>query len=77
MQTPTDMPALNLADVVWPNLECTASGRSGVHSHQERRFICHACKQTFAATIGSPLFGLKTSQWGVLLVLMLLAYGCP
>lgn len=77
MQTPTDILALNPAQAVCPNLACTASGRIGVHSHQERRFICHACKQTFAATTGSPLFGLKTPQWVVLLVLTLLAYGCP
>jgi transposase-like protein len=77
MTTITDMPALCPAEVVCPNLECTASGRIGVHSHQERRYICHACKTTCAATSGSPLFGLKTPQWVVLIGLTLLAYGCP
>jgi transposase-like protein len=77
MTTITDMPALCPAEVVCPNLACPASGRIGIHSHQERRYICHACKTTFAATTGSPLFGLKTAQWVVLIVLTLVAYGCP
>jgi transposase-like protein len=63
--------------VVCPNSECGASGRIGVHSHKERRYICHACKRTFAETTGTPLYGLKHPLWMVLLVLCLLAYGCP
>jgi len=77
MTTITDMPALCPAEGVCPNLECPASGRMGVHAHQERRYICHACKTTFAAPTASPLFGLKTPQWVVLIVLTLLVYGCP
>jgi transposase-like protein len=77
MTTITEMPTLCPAQAVCPNPDCTASGRIGIHSHQERRYICHACKTTFAATTGSPLFGLKTPQWVVLIVLTLLAYGCP
>jgi transposase-like protein len=72
--TPTPMrPEL----VVCPKSDCGASGRIGVHSHQERRYICHACKRTFADTTGTMLYGLKHPIWLVLVVLTLLAYGCP
>ncbi|GAB4447742.1 MAG: IS1-like element ISMac25 family transposase [Chloroflexi bacterium OHK40] len=77
MTSTTDLPALCPAQVVCPNPVCTASGRIGVHSHVERRYICHGCGKTFAATTGSPLYGLKHATDLVLLVLTLLAYGCP
>jgi len=63
--------------VVCPNSACDASGRIGVHSHKERRYICHGCKRTFAATTGTPLYRLKQPLDLVLLVVTLLAYGCP
>ena len=75
MTNTPDLPALCPAQAVCPNPACTASGRIGVHAQRERRYICHGCKQTFTATTGSPLYGLKTPQWVVLLVLTLLAYG--
>ena len=63
--------------VVCPNSTCGASGRCGVHSIKERRYKCHACGTTFAETTGTPLFGLKHPLWLVLLILALLAHGCP
>ena len=63
--------------VVCPNCACDASGRIGVHSRKERRYICHACGKTFAETSGTPLFGLKHPPWLVGVVLALLACGCP
>jgi transposase-like protein len=63
--------------VVCPNFACDATGRIGVHSHKERRYICHACGKTFAETHATPLFGLKYPLWIVVLVLALLARGCP
>ncbi len=63
--------------VVCPNSACGASGRSGVHSIKARRYKCHACGTTFAETTGTPLFGLKHPLWLVLLILALLAHGCP
>ena len=56
---------------------CGASERIGIHSHQERRYICHSCGQTFAETKGTPLYGLKYPLWQVVIVLTLLAFGCP
>jgi len=63
--------------VICPNPECGASGRIGVHSHRERRYICHACKRTFAETTGTLLYGLKHPLWLVVTVLTVLAHGCP
>jgi transposase-like protein len=77
MTNTLDMPTLCPALAVCPNTDCSTSGRIAIHSHKERRYICHACKTTFAATTGSPLFGLKKPLWVVYLVLTLLAYGCP
>lgn len=62
---------------VCPNSACGASDRIGVHSVLERRYKCHACGKTFAETRGTPLYGLKRPLWMVLLVLALLAGGCP
>jgi transposase-like protein len=60
-----------------PNSACGTSTRIGVHSHKERRYICHACKRTFADTSGTLLYRLKQPLDLVVLVLTLLAYGCP
>lgn len=62
---------------VCPKPECGASGRIGVHSHTKRQYICHACKKTFAETTGTLLYDLKLPAWLVVLVLTLLAHGCP
>jgi transposase-like protein len=56
---------------------CGEKERIGLHSHKERRCICHACGSTFAETQGTPLYRLKYPIWVVILVLTLLAYGCP
>jgi len=63
--------------VVCPKSDCGASDRIGIHSHQERRNICHTCDRTFAETTGTLLYGLKHPIWLVLIVLTLLAHGCP
>jgi transposase-like protein len=56
---------------------CQQPGRIGVHNSAERRYMCHACKRTFTETKGTPLHDLKYPIWVVVLVLTLLAYGCP
>jgi transposase-like protein len=64
-------------EVVCPKSDCGASDCIGVHSHKERRYICHTCHRTFAETTGSLLYGRKHPIKLVLVVLSLLAYGCP
>jgi len=63
--------------VVCPKSDCGASDHIGIHSHKERRYICHTCHRTFAETTGTMLYGRKHPIWVVLVVLSLLAYGCP
>lgn len=63
--------------VVCPDCGEKSNGRIGVHSQKERRYKCHGCGKTFSDSYGTPLYGLKTPQWVVTLVLSLLAYGCP
>jgi transposase-like protein len=67
------LPPLRPELVVCPNSACDATGRIGVHSHTERRYICHGCKRTFAETTGTLFSRLKHPLWLVLGVLNLLA----
>jgi transposase-like protein len=75
--TNTLLPPLRPELIVCPNPACGASGRIGIHSHTHRRYKCHACGTTFADTVGTPLYGLKSPLWVVRIVLTLLAFGCP
>ena len=65
-----------------PNQHCPARGQTGqgnigIHSQKEQRFICHACHQTFSARKGTVFYRLRTSAETVVLVVTLLAHGCP
>jgi transposase-like protein len=64
------------------NRACRAYGRKGeghvvIHSRAERRYRCKRCRQTFAETVGTALHRLRTARDAVVLVVTLLAYGCP
>jgi transposase-like protein len=64
------------------NRACRAYGRKGeghvvIHSRAERRYQCKRCRRTFAETVGTALHRLRTGQAEVVLVVTLLAYGCP
>src|SRR3989449_10537307 len=68
--------------VFCPNLACPARGQTGqgnihIHSQKEQRFICHECHKTFSATTGTVFYRLRTSAETVVLVVTLLAHGCP
>src|SRR5918911_533320 len=71
------LPPLRPEFAVCPNPACGATDRIGVHSYRERRYRCHTCGKTFAETVGTPFYGLKHPTWLVVLVLTLLASGCP
>jgi transposase-like protein len=65
-----------------PNSNCPARGQTGkgnigIHSRKEQRFICHECQKTFSATKGTVFYRLPTSAKTVVLVVTLLAHGCP
>jgi transposase-like protein len=73
---------MNLETIFCPNLDCPARGQCGrdnisVHSVKEKRCHCNVCEQTFSVTKGSIFYRLKTDPMTVLLVITLLAYGCP
>jgi transposase-like protein len=64
------------------NRACRAYGRRGeghvvIHSRAERRYQCKRCRRTFAETAGTALYRLRTARDEVVLVVTLLAYGCP
>src|SRR5215212_8727663 len=71
------LPPMRPELIVCLNAACGASERIGVHSHQERRYICHRCGRTFSETTGTLLYGLHHPAWLVIVVLTLLAFGCP
>src|SRR5512138_2405465 len=73
---------MNLAQIFCPNLDCPARGQCGrgnigVHSLKEKRCGCSVCDKTFSVSKGSIFYWLKTAPQTVILVLTLLAYGCP
>ena len=73
---------MNPQGIFCPNIDCPARGQQdkgniAVHSRAEPRYRCHVCGKTFSATKGSLFYRLKTDSITVMLVLTLLAYGCP
>ncbi|HHH42394.1 MAG TPA: IS1 family transposase [Chloroflexi bacterium] len=68
--------------VFCPNPACPARGQIGkgnigIHSRKERRYICRVCGKTFAETKGTVFYRLRTAKDLVVIVVTLLAYGCP
>ena len=65
-----------------PKRDCPARGQTGqgnigIHSQKEQRFICHACHTTFSARKGTVFSRLRTSAETVVIIVTLLAHGCP
>jgi transposase-like protein len=68
--------------VFCPNEHCHARGQTGqgnigIHARQEQRFLCHACPKTFSARTGTGFYRPRTSAETVVLVVTVLAHGCP
>jgi transposase-like protein len=73
---------MNPQEIFCPNLDCHARGQIGkgnigIHSQVEKRYICHECQKTFTATKGTIFYRLRTDAQTVMLVITLLAWGCP
>jgi hypothetical protein len=49
----------------------------GIHSRKTQRFICRQCRKTFTATKGTVYYRLRTGAETVVMVITLLAHGCP
>lgn len=63
-----------------PTPDCPGNGAAGeivVHSRRERRFKCRRCGHTFAATTGTPFYRVHHATEVMVIVLALLAHGCP
>lgn len=65
-----------------PNVRCHASGRVGgrnivIHSRKQRRYKCTCCGRTFSETHGTSVYRLKKPAELFVLVVTLLAHGCP
>ncbi len=52
-------------------------GNIRIHSHNPDRYRCRVCKRTFSARRGTMLEGLRTPPALIIIVVTLLAYGCP
>src|SRR5919201_524674 len=70
--TPTFCPKRNC-----PARGQTGQGNIGIHSRKEQRFICHECQKTFSARKGTVFYRLRTSAETVIIIVTLLAHGCP
>jgi transposase-like protein/IS1 family transposase len=68
--------------VFCPNRHCHARGQTGmgnigIHARKEQRFLCHECQKTFSTRTGTVFSRLRTSAETVVIVVTLLAHGCP
>ena len=52
-------------------------GHIGVHAQKAQRFLCHACHKTFSARQGTVFSRRRTSAETVVIIVTLLAHGCP
>ena len=64
------------------NNDCPTRGQIGkgniiIHGRKDQRCRCTVCGSTFTITKGTALFGLKKSTELFVIVITLLAYGCP
>ena len=64
------------------NPDCPARGQIGkgnigVHSRRESRYVCRVCGRTFAASKGTAFYRLHVARETVVIVITLLAHGCP
>jgi transposase-like protein len=69
-------------DLFCPNTACPATGQIGqgninIHSRSPERYRCNVCQKTFGARKGTPLYRRRTPEATIVMVLTLVAYGCP
>jgi transposase-like protein/IS1 family transposase len=73
---------MNTSDQFCPNEMCLARGKRGegnitIHDRQRQRYRCRRCGRTFSARRGTMLEGLRKPTEVIVIVVTLLAYGCP
>jgi len=73
---------MNPQEQVCHNDRCWVYGRAGeghivIHSQREHRYRCTRCGKTFSATKDTPFYRLHHPQALVVIIVTLLAHGCP
>ena len=73
---------MNPQEQVCHNPQCWVYGRQGegaimIHSQRDQRYRCKRCGKTFSATKGTALYRLHHPHALVVIVVTLLASGCP
>jgi transposase-like protein/IS1 family transposase len=73
---------MNASEQFCPNPCCSARGEIGqgnivVHGKERPRYKCKTCGRTFSAKAGTMFAGLRKPEKLVVIVITLLAYGCP
>jgi transposase-like protein/IS1 family transposase len=72
----------NASEVFCPNQHCSARGKVGqgnIESHGKKRprYRCKTCGKTFSAEAGTMFEGLRKPKALIVIVVTLVAYGCP
>jgi transposase-like protein/IS1 family transposase len=80
METTTEQ--MDASQVFCPNLDCMARGKIGEgnivsHGKKRQRYRCKTCGKTFSAQAGTMFEGLRKPRALIVIVVTLLAYGCP
>jgi transposase-like protein/IS1 family transposase len=80
MKTTTEQ--MDASQVFCPNLDCMARGKIGegnivIHGKKRQRYRCKTCGKTFSAQAGTMFEGLRKPNALIVIVVTLLAYGCP
>jgi transposase-like protein/IS1 family transposase len=80
MKTTTEQ--MDASQVFCPNLDCVARGHIGQgnivsHGKARARYRCKSCGKTFSAQAGTMFEGLRKPKALIVIVVTLLAYGCP
>ena len=80
--TMTKAEPMNAQSQFCPNPACKASGKCGagnivIHGQKRQRYKCTTCRKTFSARAGTMYAGLRSDLTLVVIVVTLLAYGCP
>src|SRR3989441_10323489 len=65
-----------------PNAACSARGQTGlgniaIHDRKRQRYRCKHCKHSFSARRGTMFEGLRKPSELIVIVVTLLAFGCP
>jgi transposase-like protein len=80
MKTPTEQ--MDASQVFCPNPACVARGKIGEgnvisHGKKRARYRCKRCRKTFSEQTGTMFEGLRKPKAVIVIVVTLLAYGCP